>query len=431
MRRNAFWSGFDAIVAAILSLVTSFAVARIIGPAELGIGAAATMLHVVLWVVTNALFADAIVQRAAINDRVLSTAFWASIAVGCLAMLVQAVAGPGLAAMMGDDRLVTMSLVLAAPLPLVGAAGMIQGLLTRERAYRRLALRTVLGQGLGTSVGVWAACAGAGAWALVWQQAVGSGIGALAILLGRRWKPRPCFDFAAVRSLLAIGLPLTASTLVLIVRYRLFAMLIGASAGAQVLGQVHIAFRLVETVRELTFSALWRLLLPALSEHQHDRQAMLKQVDRWLRLCAIVVFPLCTVLAIALSQIVTVLLGLDWLVASQATLPLIALMAWSALTFPSGVALIAVGKARFALYANMAGLVGACAVVLVQRPTSPWQAVMIWTVSQILVSPYSIWVNARALGVSMIRPLTGGFGTQPRAMTPARPPIFTSCISRR
>jgi hypothetical protein len=38
--------------------------------------------------------------------------------------------------------------------------------------------------------------------------------------------------------------------------------------------------------------------------------------------------------------------------------------------------------------------------------------VMIWTVSQFLVSPYSLWVNARALGVDMIRPLTGGFGAR-------------------
>jgi O-antigen/teichoic acid export membrane protein len=410
MRRDALWSGFDATIAAVLSIVTSFAVARIVGPAELGVGAAATMLHIVLWVVTNALFADAIVQRAAIDDRVLSSAFWASIAVGCTAMLAQATAGWGLAAMMGDDRLVSMSLVLAVPLPLVGAAGVIQGLLTRERGYRRLALRTVIGQGLGTIVGVWAAFAGAGAWALVFQQAVGSGAGALAMLIGRRWTPRRCFDIAAVRSLLSVGLPLTASTLVLIARYRLFAVLIGVSAGAEVLGQVHIAFRLVDTVRELTFTALWRLMLPALSEHQRDRHAMLAQVDRWLRLCAIVVFPLCAALGIALTQIVSLLMGPDWVVTGQAAVPLVALMAWSALMFPSGVALVAVGQARFTFYANLAGLLGACAAVLLLRPADPWQAVMIWTVSQILVSPYSLWVNARALGVSMIRPLTGGFG---------------------
>ena len=85
-------------------------------------------------------------------------------------------------------------------------------------------------------------------------------------------------------------------------------------------------------------------------------------------------------------------------------------MAWSTLTFPSGVALIAVGQARFTLYANLAGLIASSAGVLLFRPADPWDAVMIWTLSQVLVSPYGLWVNARALGVNMIRPLTGGFG---------------------
>ncbi len=69
MRRDAFWSGLEAGVSAILSIVTSFVVARVVGPAEFGIGAAAIAVHVVLWVVVNALFADALVQRPAINDR--------------------------------------------------------------------------------------------------------------------------------------------------------------------------------------------------------------------------------------------------------------------------------------------------------------------------------------------------------------------------
>ena len=410
MRRNAFWSGLEAGVSAILSLITSFAVARIVGPTEFGIGAAATAVHVVLWVVVNALFADALVQRAAINDRILSSAFWASSGVGCIAMLLQAASGWGLAALLGDDRLIPMALVLAAPLPLVGAAGVIQGLLTRERAYRRLALRTLIGQGLGTAVGAVAALTGAGGWALVCQQAVTTSVGALSLLIGRNWTPARCLDWGAVRSLLGIGGPLTASTLVLIGRYRLFAVLIGATGGAAVLGQVHIAFRLVDSVRELTFTALWRLMLPALSEHQHDRGALLTQVDRWLRWCAAAVLPLCGLLAIMLTQAVVLLMGPRWMATGQAALPLVGLMAWSTLSFPAGVALIAVGQARFTLYANLAGMLASAAGVLLFRPTDPWQAVMIWTLSQVLVSPYSLWVNARALGVNMIRPLTGGLG---------------------
>ena len=399
-------------MSAVFSIVASFVVARIIGPAEFGIGAAALAVHVVLWVVVNALFADALVQRPAVNDRILSSAFWASTGVGCVAMLVQAAAGWGLAAMLGDPRLIPMALVLAVPLPLVGAAGVIQGLLTRERAYRHLALRTLIGQGLGTTVGACAALAGAGGWALVWQQAVTTTVGALALLIGRNWAPSRCLDWAAVRSLLTIGVPLTASTLVLIARYRLFAVLIGGTAGAAVLGQVHVAFRLVDTVRELTFTALWRLMLPVLSEYQHDRRAMLAQVDRWLRWCAVVVFPLCLLLAIGLTQVVALLMGPNWAATGQAAVPLVGLMAWSTLTFPGGVALIAVGQARFTLYANLAGAIAAAGAVLVFRPMDPWHAVMIWTGSQVLVSPYSLWVNARALGVGMLRPLTGGFGSR-------------------
>ncbi len=197
----------------------------------------------------------------------------------------------------------------------------------------------------------------------------------------------PSWTATAVRGLLGVGIPLTASTLVSIARYRLFAVLIGASAGATVLGQVHIAFRLVDTVRELAFTALWRLMLPRFSEHQHDRRAMLAQVDHWLRWCAAAVFPLCLMLGIGLTQIVALVMGPHWAATGQAAIPLVALMAWSAVTFPSGVALIAVGEARFTLYANLASLVLSAAGVLLLRPTSPWQAVMIWTVSQMWSAP--------------------------------------------
>jgi O-antigen/teichoic acid export membrane protein len=409
MKRNAFWSGLEASVSAIFSIVTSFAVARIVGPAELGIGAAVTAIFVILWVVVNALFADALVQRDTIDQPTLSSAFWASVLVGCLAMLLQAAAGWGLQGILGDDRLLPMALVLAVPLPLVGAAGVIQGLLTRQRAYRHLAMRTLVGQGLGAVIAVAAALAGAGAWAFVWQQCVTSVSGALALLIGSGWRPARTLDRQAVRALLTVGIPLTASTLVLIARYRLFAVLIGGTAGATVLGEVHIAFRLVDTVRELTFTALWRLMLPAFSERQHDRRAMLAQVDRWLRCCAVVIFPLCIMLCIGLTQIVALIMGPHWAATGQAAIPLVGLMAWSALVFPAGVALVAVGQARFTLYANLASLVLSTAGILLIRPIDPWQAVMIWTVSQLLVSPYTMWVNARALRVPILRPLSGGF----------------------
>src|SRR6185369_5149009 len=107
-------------------------------------------VHVLLWITVNALFADALVQRGEVDDAAFSSAFVISVAAGCCAAVLQATLGPVLAWTLTDHRLVAMSLVMAVPLPVVGAAGPVQGLLTRARAYRLLALRTLIGQGLGT-----------------------------------------------------------------------------------------------------------------------------------------------------------------------------------------------------------------------------------------------------------------------------------------
>ena len=64
---NVFWSGLEAAVSALFSFASAFIVARLVGPTEVGIGAAAVAVHVLLWVAVNALFADALVQRGVVD----------------------------------------------------------------------------------------------------------------------------------------------------------------------------------------------------------------------------------------------------------------------------------------------------------------------------------------------------------------------------
>src|SRR6185437_1904363 len=151
---NVAWSAAEAVAAAGFSVTSSFVIARLIGPAELGIAAAAVSVHVMLWVVVNALYASALAQRAEVGGLMVSSAFWTSCAAGGVAMAVQAASGWMLGPALHDPRMVPMCLMLALPLPLVGAAGVRQGMLTRAQAYRHLALRTIVGQGSGAMIGV-------------------------------------------------------------------------------------------------------------------------------------------------------------------------------------------------------------------------------------------------------------------------------------
>jgi len=131
VKRDVAWSAIEAAAAGIMALISAFFIARLVGPEALGIGTAATAVNVLLWVVVNALFADALVQRPTLTADEAASAFWASTLVGVVAALLQGESGWALAALMEEPRLVAMAWCLACPLPLVGAAGVIQGLLTR------------------------------------------------------------------------------------------------------------------------------------------------------------------------------------------------------------------------------------------------------------------------------------------------------------
>ena len=406
--RNVVWSGLEAAVAGLLSFVSACVVARLVGPSELGFGAAVVAVHVLLWVTVNALFADALVQHGATDDRTLASAFWASTAAGLLAALLQVAAGWPMAAWFHDPRLLPMCALLALPLPLVGAGGAVQGLLTIRRGYRALAWRTIVGQGLGTFAGIVAARAHAGAWALVLQQFVVSTGGAATLLIGAGAGPRAAPSWPAVRGLLRVGLPLTAGTLVLTGRYRLFALLIGGTAGPGILGQVHMAFRLVETVRELACTAQWRLMLPFLAERQHDPPALLAACDRLLAVSSGVMLPLCGAMALAMPPLVRLVLGPAWAASGLAGEPLIALMALLMLMFPAGVAVVARGATTRVLGGQVLATAATLIGVLLVQPASPLSAALLWVGAQVLATPYTLWVNGRALGTGPLRPLRAG-----------------------
>lgn len=406
--RGFLWSGVEAVTSGAFSLVSVFLVARLVGPAEMGVGAGAASVHVLLWVGVSALFADAMVQRATLGEDDASSALWASTLVGVAAAGVQFAAGWPLQAALGDPRLPAMALMLALPLPLVGAAGAVQGRLTRARDYRLLAFRAIAGQGAGTLVGIGVAACGGGAWAVVGQQATTSAVGAIALLLAARWRPRLVCRWQPVRDLLRLGVPLTASTLVLHGRYRVFALLIGGTAGPTALGEVHMAFRLVDTIRELASTAMWRLMLPPMAEHQHDLPGLLRTIDRELRLIGVTLFPLCAAMLLSIAPLTRWLLGPAWGLSGVAALPLVGLASWLFLMFPASVAIVARGAPEVGLRANVASCAAMIAGVLLLRPTSAVTAVWVWLAAQALVAPYVLASAARVLDARLLRPVQAG-----------------------
>ena len=114
-----------------------------------------------------------------------------------------------------------------------------------------------------------------------------------------------------------------------------------------------MAFRLVETVRELVFTAQWRLMLPLLAERQHDAGGAAPR----LRPAAGLVQPGDPAVvrrhgARSCRRWSRLVLGPAWVPSGWAGEPLIALMALLTLMFPAGVAVVARGDTTRPLLAS-------------------------------------------------------------------------------
>ena len=112
----------------------------------------------------------ALVQRKQITEAHRSTTFWITLAAGLLFTLLGIGASGLAAAAFGQPEVRDLFAVMSLTFVITSLGATQSALLMRSMNFRALELRIVIGTVLGGIVGVAAAVAGWGAWAIVLQQ---------------------------------------------------------------------------------------------------------------------------------------------------------------------------------------------------------------------------------------------------------------------
>jgi PST family polysaccharide transporter len=214
-----------------------------------------------------------------------------------------------------------------------------------------------------TGVTVALAATGHGAWSLAWGLLVGNTLSALVLFrLASSW-PRPGFDRAQARALLAFGIPLAGASLLVFAMQNIDYVVTGSMLGVVALGLYVLAFNLAawpvtifsQVVRRVSFAAFARV-----EGDPEQRQHVLVQLSVLL---AIPTLPLCALLALLALPTVTTVYGEKWAAAALA-IPFLACLSlvrvWCELGYDF---LVALGRPRSTLWLQGVWL-GALAVAL-------------------------------------------------------------------
>ena len=288
-------------------------IARLLTPEDYGLVAMASIVIKFVQMFRNMGLSAAVVQKDQINHQQVSTLFWINTAISVIISLIVAATAPLFANFYHEPRLTNIMLVLSGTIVLGGLSLQHQALLKRQMRFSSLAQINLASLFVGLIAGMISAWYGAGYWALVILQiaiALSHNIG---IWLACSWRPGLPVWNAGISSLLAFGGNLTAFNFVNYFSRNLDNVLIGRYWGSQELGLYAKAYQLLLLPIQQINSPLSSVALPTLSCLQNHPEQYRRYYYKALLSITSVGMPLVAFTFATAEQIISLLLGAEWL----------------------------------------------------------------------------------------------------------------------
>jgi O-antigen/teichoic acid export membrane protein len=399
--RAAFWSLVDLAGGQGSSFFVFLVLARVIGPAQYGVFALASSLLTLLAIFQYYGFADAIVQRAKVDEGFLDTVFWCDLVLAfCLIGVAQAAALP--MARLFDAPLIEPVIRWLSILCLLQALVTVPTALCRRALQMHVfAARTVLSYTVGGIVGIAMALHGYGVWALVASQLVQYVVILLVMAWRFPWRPGLRASRAALVELVGFAGHFMIGNGIKLSGDRISQLLVGMFVNAEGVGCYAVASRILVTAIVLTNSPIERVTLPVLSRLAHDLPSFRETYRKMVLVVNSVWTPVATGLGATATVLLPPLFGSRWAEAG----PVLQAMCFTAPTlglwYLSGQALAALGQPQRFTRLAVAYLALACVAFPISAYFGIVAAGWTWAGLSLFMVPLHLHAIKRACGLSI------------------------------
>lgn len=374
--------------------------ARMLQPADFGTVALASVFVVLISVLVESGFAEALIQRDKVTAKDLNSAFWMNNVIGVVLAIVLILLATVISELLGQPQLAPVLQVLSAVFVFSALGSVPQAVLRRDLAFRTIALRGMAATLAGGIVGIAMALAGAGVWSLVGQMLASAAAGTIMVWIMCSWRPGWSLSAASLRELMRFSAKILGERLALFASRRSDDLLIGVVLGSVALGFYTVAYRILLILTEIIIWTLEGVAFPLLSRLQGDQARRKQAFYALLRLCAAVAVPAFLALAVLAPEITRVAFGDKWLpaVPVMQTLALVGIP--HVAMYCNKAALNAAGRPDLSLrIALVTCVVNVAGFVLVVH-WGIFAVAVSYVASSFLLVPLSIWSTIRVLGLN-------------------------------
>ena len=313
------WTVSVRLLSQLVTWVITLAVIRLLAPADYGLLAMATVFVAFLTMFSELGLGAAIVQKAEVDEKLLKRAFGLILIVHFSLAALLALAAPLIAAFYTEPRVIPILRVLSLQFLLAAFAVIPDAQLQRRMEFRNRSILDFSGAVVASVTTLLMAMAGSGVWALVAGSLVSQafktiGINCLSPFL--RW---PDFSLQGLRSLLQFGGNFTAVQVFWMFLSQVDVLICAKWLGNEVLGFYSVAMQLASLPSQRMSGLVNQVAFPTFARMQAELRRVGESVLSGARILSFFSFPVLWGMSSVAPEIVVVILGEKW---ALATVPL-------------------------------------------------------------------------------------------------------------
>ena len=395
------WSFIDRTLTKTIGFVVFLIMTSLLPPRAFGLVAMAMVVLAFVRPFITQGTGPAIIQRSALEPEHSDTAFWISFAVGLLATVLVGTLAQPISASLGEPALGPILTALSLRLLIESLGTTHAALLRRSLSFRALAVRSLVAEISGGTVGLVMVFGGFGVWSLVGQTLAREGAATISLWVLARWRPGLQFSINGAQELLHYGYGVIGSNLVAAARSRIDQLLIGALLGTSALGFYVVALRFVDELGNLIVGSIGAVAFPTFSRLQAERPKLAQAFLKAVEFAAFLAFPAFVGLGVVAGEFVPAVLGPQWIPSVPIIRALVPMGMVGGMSAFNGSTIAAEGKPSWNVVLGLLDLSVGTVAILAAVPLGLVAMSLVYSLSTAAGYSAGLWVVRRMLGLEI------------------------------
>jgi len=296
-----------------ITFIISIFLARLLSPEDFG------LLGMVMVIITIAQsfidfgFSEALVQKKDPTEEQYSTIFFINLILGVIfAITISSFSGL-VAKFYNRTELIKMTKVLTILFVIIPITLIPRVRLQKELKFKYLTKTRIFAALLSGILGVILAFAGYGVWALIWRTISSNLIEMLLLIYFERWAPKPIFKLSSIKEIWEKGYKFFSVGTINTIYNRIDVVVIGKLFSPSSLGYYFRAKSFNMLILQYSSESISRVLFPAFSLMQHDRQKVRITLNKSLSILSFITFGLVGLFWVTGGDLIILLFSDKWI----------------------------------------------------------------------------------------------------------------------